>query len=228
LILNTSQPVGSQTVDVDYQVFDADSPTVDTALMAFVGGTRSFSKLVIPKTFTTSTAGKLGTGVPTGVLHRISWNAPVDLVGQNFANLAFEVIAKDDRAELGVHYVVIPPDSNNPAPLKISNKPVQEDDLADVWYWLLASGDSRVALSGGSVALTSAGISYVSGAPTPLTGTNLANYAHNGSVSTLQGRAFVYKMINCRPVTAAEKTRALAGKYNLNAVSDYSVVSLVP
>jgi hypothetical protein len=191
------------------------------------GGTRSFSKLVVPKTFTASTAGKLGAGVPTGVPHRVSWNAPADLVGQTFANLAFEVIAKDDRSELGVHYVVIPPDANNPAPLRISNKPVQDNDLADVWYWLLASGDPRVALSGGSVALTSAGQTYVSGAPTPLTGTNVANVAHNGTVSTLQGRAFVYKMVNCRPVTAAEKTRALAGKYNLNSVTDNSVVSLL-
>jgi hypothetical protein len=227
VVLAASQPAGSQTVDIDYQVSDSDSASVSAALMAFVGGTRSFSKLVVPKTFTSSTAGKLGAGVPTGVPHRVSWNAPADLVGQTFANLAFEVIAKDDRSELGVHYVVIPPDANNPAPLRISNKPVQDDDLADVWYWLLASGDPRVALSGGSVALTSAGQTYVSGAPTPLTGTNIANVAHNGTASTLQGRAFVYKMVNCRPVTAAEKTRALAGKYNLNSVTDNSVVSLL-
>jgi hypothetical protein len=227
VVLGASQPSGSQTVDIDYQVSDSDSASVSAALMAFVGGTRSFSRLVVPKTFTASTAGKLGAGVPTGVPHRVSWNAPADLAGQTFANLAFEVIAKDDRSELGVHYVVIPPDANNPTPLRISNKPVQEDDLADVWYWLLASGDSRVSLSGGSVALTAAGQSYVSGAPTPLTGTNVANVAHNGTVSTLQGRAFVYKMVNCRPVTAVEKTRALAGKYNLNSVTDNSVVSLL-
>ncbi len=227
VVLGASQPAGSQTVDIDYQVSDSDSASVSAAIMAFVGGTRSFSRLVVPKTFTSSTTGKLGAGVPTGVPHRVSWNAPADLAGQTFANLAFEVIAKDDRSELGVHYVVIPPDANNPTSLRISNKPVQEDDLADVWYWLLASGDSRVSLSGGSVALTVAGQSYVSGAPTPLTGTNVANVAHNGTVSTLQGRAFVYKMVNCRPVTAAEKTRALAGKYNLNSVSDNSVVSLL-
>ncbi len=227
VVLGASQPAGSQTVDIDYQVSDSDSASVSAALMAFVGGTRSFSKLVVPKTFTASTTGKLGAGVPTGVPHRVSWNAPADLVGQTFANLAFEVIAKDDRSELGVHYVVIPLDANNPTALRISNKPVQEDDLADVWYWLLASGDPRVSLSGGSVALTSAGQTYVSGAPTPLTGTNVANVAHNGTVSTLQGRAFVYKMVNCRPVTAAEKTRALAGKYNLNSVTDNSVVSLL-
>lgn len=228
VILSVSQPNGSQTVDIDYRVNDVDSPTVETALMGFIGGTRSFAKLVVPKTFVDSTAGKLGPGVATGGTIRVSWNAPADLSGQSFTNLAFEVIAKDDRAEVGVHYVTLPADSTYPQPLKISNKPVQEDDLADLWYWLLAKGDSRVALSGGSVALTAAGQSYVSGAPTPLTGTNLANIAHNGTVSTLQGRAFAYKLMNCRPVTAAEKTRAAAGKFNLNSVTDNSVVNLLP
>jgi hypothetical protein len=197
-------------------------------MVAFTGGTRSLSCLVLPKTFPSGKTGVLGTGVPTGIQKRVSWDAAPDIPGLNFTTLAFEILAKDDRELVGVHYVTIPPDSTNPSSLKISNSPVSDADLFDLWLWLLSQGDTRIALSAGKVLLTAAGQAFISGAPPLLSGTSVANTAHNGTVTTTQGRQFAYKLMNCRPITAAEKARAQAGNYKLSSVTDNSVISLAP
>jgi hypothetical protein len=199
---------------------------------------------------------------------------------------------------MGVHLVTLPNDAQNPSALKISNKPIDEESLTDLWLWLLAKGDPRVEVIGNTVALTAQGQAFLTGAPTPISGTapassvaagtmtiatgsptvtvastemfkpgmrvsgtgipanstivsvtNLTTFVmsanatansttatltigwdavHNGSVTTTSGRAFACKMMNWRPVTAAEKTRATGGKFNLSSVTDNSVVSLQP
>ena len=227
-VLKVSQQAGSSVVDVDFTVTDNDSPAVDTAMVTFVGGSRTWSTLVVPKTFPTSSSGVLGAGVPTGVPLRASWNAAADMPGQNFTSLAFEILAKDDRDYVGVHYVTIPADGFNPAALKVSNSPVADADLWDLWLWLLAKGDTRLSVASGKVTLTTEGQTYISGAPALLSGTSLANTVHNGTLTTTQGRQFAYKLLNCRPITAPEKVRALGGNYKLSSVTDYSVISLAP
>jgi hypothetical protein len=248
-------------VDIDFLVLDSDSSTVDIGLVALVGGSRSWSSLVIPKKFTAMTPASGATGVAepltsgtlasgalagfvsTGKPYRVSWNAGEDMPGTNFASLSFGVIARDNRPEIGVHYVTIPAESGA-STFKISSKPVQENDLSDLWMWLVARGDSRVAVSGNKVILTAAGQSYISGAPLPnataapnfyiLNGETqvgtpfISGVVHDGTSTTVQGRAFAYKLINCRPVSPAEKVRAQAGRFNLTSVTDNSVVSLAP
>ena len=228
VILKVSQQPGKTVVDIDYQVNAPGTASVETAIAAFKGGTRSWDNLVIPKTFSGSTAGVLGTNVPTGTKLRVSWDAAPDMLGQNFASMAFEVLAKDDRNLVGVHYAVIPANATNPAPLKISNKPIADNDLWDMFLWLLLKGDSRLSISMTKIMLTTAGQTYISGAPPLLSGTSVANTVHNGSWFTTQGRQFAYKYLNCRPVTAAEKTRVNAGNFGLGSVSDNSVISLDP
>jgi NHL repeat len=228
LVLKVSQQPGSTVVDIDYQVNAPGTATLETAIAAFVGGARTWDKLVVPKTFSGSTTGVIGTGVPTGTKVRVSWDAAVDMPGQAFASMAFEVLARDDRDLVGVHYAIIPADATNPAPLKISNKPVQDSDIWDMLLWLLLKGDSRLSVSTTKVMLTVAGQAYIAGAPSLVSGTSLANTAHNGSLVTTQGRQFAYKYLNCRPITAAEKTRALAGNFGLNSVTENSVISLAP
>jgi hypothetical protein len=262
-VLNVSQTSGSKVVDIDFNVSDSDSSTVDIGLVALVGGTRSWSSLVVPKKFSAMTpasgslsfsgtlssgtlaSGSLAGSVSTGKPYRVSWNAAADMPGTSFASLSFGIIARDGRPEIGVHYVSIPA-GPGAAAFKISSKPVQEKDLSDLWMWLLARGDSRVAVSGNKVILTAAGQSYIDGAPLPnatptpspprydvngerAVGTpSISGVAHDGTSTTVQGRAFAYKLINCRPVTAAEKARAQAGRFNLTSADDNSVVSLVP
>jgi hypothetical protein len=254
-VLNVSQAPGSKVVDIDFRVLDSDSPTVDIGLVALVNGTRSWSTLVIPKTFAgmtpvsgalsfsgtlnsgTLASGSLSRSVNTGIPYRVSWNASADMPKTNFASLSFGVIARDARPEIGVHYVTIPAQTGASA-FKISSKPVQENDLYDLWLWLLARGDSRVAVSGNTVILTASGRSYISGAPLPSTTWTQSNpdnatpfidgVVHNGTLTTVQGRALAYKLINCRPVTYAEKTRVQAGRFNITAVNDNFVVGNDP
>jgi hypothetical protein len=260
-VLNVSQASGSKVVDIDFLVLDSDSSTVEIGLVALVGGSRSWSSLVIPKKFTAMTPASGATGVAepltsgtlasgalagfvsTGKPYRVSWNAGEDMPGTNFASLSFGVIARDNRPEIGVHYVTIPAESGA-STFKISSKPVQENDLSDLWMWLVARGDSRVAVSGNKVILTAAGQFYISGAPLPnATATSnfyilngetqvgtpfISGVVHDGTSTTVQGRAFAYKLINCRPVSPAERVRAQAGRFNLTSVTDNSVVSLAP
>jgi hypothetical protein len=298
VVTNVSQQSGSAVLEIEFRVRDTDSPTVETALVGFVNGTRSWQNLVVPKTYVAPVTGILGTVTPDGTPRKVRWDAGADMPGLSFATMTFEVLAKDERPEMGVHLVSVPSDAQNPAVLKISNRQIEEESLTDLWLWLLAKGDPRVFVVGNSVALTSVGETFVSGAPLPISGPEpnfggqvtglrttsgsptvtvsstialragvaisgsgipanarvdavlsstqftmsanasstaaweILNYSgrmvHNGVSSTTLGRAFAYKVMNWRPVTAAEKTRATAGKYNITSVGDNSIVPLVP
>lgn len=204
-----------------------------------------------------SSTGVLGAGVQTGVQNTVSWDVSKDLPGLSFASLSFEVLAKDDRPEIGVHFVTIPGDSSNTTTtttgntttttggdLKISNRPIDEAELSDLWVWLLANRDPRIAIAGNSIIFTQAGLDYIANAPTiydastPDTTTTVATGGTGGAdggwtsgywgATTNRGRAFAYKLMNYRPVTAAEVTRANAGRFNLTSVDHYSAVNLAP
>ena len=226
VVTKVSQVPGSKVVDINFKVSDTDSASVTTSLAAFTDGSVSWDKLVIPKTFIGAVSGRLGAGVLAGGTYSVSWDAAVDLPGKNFATLSFRIMAKDERPEIGVHYVTIPADATNASPLKISNAPMGETELWDLWLWLLATGDSRVAISGNSVLLTAAGQAFIADAPLPTSGTFISNVAHTGSSSTRQGRAFACKLLGCRPATAVEVTRANAGRFNLSGGANFNSVVL--
>lgn len=196
-----------------------------------------------------SSAGVLGAGVQAGTQNTVSWDVSKDLPGLSFASLSFEVLAKDDRPEIGVHFVTIPGDSSatnsqTTGDLKISNRPIDEAELSDLWVWLLANRDPRIAISGNSIVFTQAGLDYVANAPTiydasnPDTTMTVATGGTGGAdggwtwdnwgSTTNRGRAFAYKLMNYRPVTAAEVTRANSGRFNLSSVDHYSAVNLAP
>ncbi len=201
-----------------------------------------------------SSTGVLGAGVQTGTQNSVSWDVSKDLPGLSFASLSFEVLAKDDRPEIGVHFVTIPGDfsttttgnttTTTGSDLKISNRPIDEAELSDLWVWLLANRDPRIAISGNSIVFTQAGLDYIANAPaiydasTPDTTTTVATGGSGGAdggwtwnywgATTNRGRAFAYKLMNYRPVTAAEVTRASAGRFNLTSVDHYSAVNLAP
>lgn len=81
---------------------------------------------------------KYSPAVTPSLITAASWNLAADLPNTPYANMAFEVLARDDRALVGVHFVTIPSDNANPQPLTVSNRPVLEADLFDFWLWLLA------------------------------------------------------------------------------------------
>lgn len=187
-------------------------------------------------------SGSLGAGVQTGTVQTVKWDVAQDMPGMSFASLSFEIIAKAAGPEIGAHFITIPSDSTNASDLRISNRPIDESDLGDLWLWLLANRDPRLAISGNSVIMTQAGLDYISDAPriNDSDATDTSNIAHTGGTggangdwnnwgnTTDRGRAFAYKYLNYRPVTGSDITRANAGRYNLNTVNNYSAVNLAP
>ena len=136
--LNVSQRSGTNYLDITYRVNDADSPTVQTALIGFVDGGNDLSKVIVPKTFVGNTVGKLGQNVPTGQNHTVTWNAGVDW-NVGFGQLEMAVLAKDDRNLLNLHFLTLPATDSNSTELKINRSPITDNDLLNVWYWLLAT-----------------------------------------------------------------------------------------
>ena len=178
-------------VDIDYSVTDADSAAVTTALVAYRGGSALIKDLVPLRSdaFVESTAVKVGAGVPTGAVHRVTWN-PAG-AGLSSGDLVFEVLARDDRPNLlDIDYVTLP---TTPA-LTISRTPLLNSDLKTVWAWLLANGDP---------ALTRGADGEIAGPGGVFTST-----AGTETATTVAGRAWLFSRMGVREATTEEVQRA--------------------
>jgi DNA-binding beta-propeller fold protein YncE len=152
-ILKQARRPGTTLVDIDYVVKDSDSTNVATGILAFKDGGNDLGSIIPMKTFVEGTAAKLGSNIPVGVTNRLTWNAGQDWA-TNFGNIQFQVMAKDSRQLLNVDFINIPAVTNavaTNAPLTISRCPLNDTDFLQAWYWLVASGDPSVKLSGSSL-----------------------------------------------------------------------------
>ena len=122
---------------------DADSSSVQAALLGFIDGGNNLSKLIIPRTFVGSTAGKLDANVTTNQNHTVTWNAGADW-NVGFGDLEMAVLAKDDRDLLNLHFLTLPATDSNSTELKINRSPLTDADLLNLWYWQLATGDASI------------------------------------------------------------------------------------
>jgi len=162
--------------------------------------------------------------VPPLSITNASWNLAADLPGTPYANMTFEVLARDDRSLVGAHFVTIPADGANPQPLTVSNRPVQESDLFDFWLWLLAKKDPRITRQGNTVVMTPAGQTFGTNIPSPYSGIlGDPNVLHDGNSTTIMGFAFACKALGYRPVTSQEVTRVNSGQF-VNSIGYNSVV----
>ena len=50
-VVEVSQRAGTNYMDITYRINDADSPTVEAAILGFIDGGDDLSKVIIPKTF---------------------------------------------------------------------------------------------------------------------------------------------------------------------------------
>ena len=142
-LLNVSQAFGSTNLEVSYKVTDGDSPTVTTGMLGFKNGNDSLSSLIVPKTFVGNTAGQLGTNIDVNQSKSVTWDLAADWNG-TVGTIAVEILAKDDRDLLDMHFVEIPADSSNSTALTINRFPLTDEDFKSAWYWLLANGDSGI------------------------------------------------------------------------------------
>lgn len=195
LVLNCSQRPVTPYLDVDYTVWDRDSPTVTVAFAAFQNGTNSLKNFIKVNTFEDGTAAFVGTNIAANVTNRVCWNVAADLQA-DYVSLKVSVMAKDERGLLAVDYISLPASGTNAA-LTISRSPISQADMLPLWFWLLARNDSDLTLSQGKV--YGVGGAYA--------GVVLADQV----TTTAAGRGYLFQRLGVREATVAELSRARTG-----------------
>ena len=210
IVLAAAQRSGTSWLDIDYQVTDADSPTVTTATLAFQNGGTTLNEAVVMSTFQEGTGANVGANQTTGVPHHLTWNMAADW-SVDFAQVQVEALAKDSRNLLGIHWITVPASGPNPA-IQVSAAPISDAVLLDVWFWLVVTHQTGIGLSNGTI----------SGTANPYKGATLAS----GSLTTAAGRQYLYGLMNVRAITEGEITQAQGGNYGFSSVDTNSVVKL--
>ena len=185
---------GSSNIDIKFRITDADSSKVKAGLLAFVDGGNDLSKVIVPKTFVGSVAGKLDENTTTGVTHTVTWNAQADW-NVTYGNIELAVVAQDDRDLMNLHFLTLPGTDNNSTELKINRSPLSNTDLLNAWYTLLALGDSGIEIDNGTVIEPISSTLLTGFNPTSLSGLKLwldaTDVDGDGSADTLVNDANV-------------------------------------
>ena len=210
VIPQSKQRIGTTLVDIDYKVLDGDSSTVQVAMLAFKDGNNDLGQIVKMTAIVENTLTNLGFGIKPNQTHRVTWDAAIDW-NVGFGNIQFEILAKDERGLLPIHFITVPASGANPA-LTLSHQPVTDVDLLSLWYWLIATSDSA--------------ISFVNGQVKGVGGAFDGQVLATGSSTTTAGRNFLFQRLNLRIPTSAEITRAQSGRYGFGSVSANSVAKL--
>ncbi len=183
----------SPIVDIDYRVTDMDDETVTSAMLIFTNTTQTLANCLRFPTYIEGTSGNLGSNIAANITHRLTWNAGADW-STSLGSFRVAVLAKDSREKLlDIHYLDLPAEYGMPA-LRISRSPLIESDFAQVWWWLLATGDSGIRLTSGKV--------YGQG------GSHDGTQLWDGTTTSAAGRSYLLETMGLRQVTAAELTWA--------------------
>jgi len=191
-VIRNCQRLGSSILDIDYIVEDDDIPTVTVYALAFTNDTPSFVSCLPINSFVEGTEANIGTNITVGVTNRISWEVGADW-HVNYGDLRIAILAKDDRELLDIHWLHLPAVESNPA-LTINRYPVTENDLLNLWFWVIASGNTAVNLAGGQV--------------TGVGGGDDGELLASDAGTTTRGREFLFDMLGCHEATAAELVQA--------------------
>lgn len=194
----------STLMDVVYRVNDPDDSTVKVRALAFIDGSRSFTSILRPSVFVEGTGTNLGDAIPANTNHTLTWDVAADW-DIDLGQAKFEILCLDNRGLLGFDWISIPATNGQPALTISQNTPVANKVL-DALFWLYASGDSGVSLTGGVLRATPA--SGVFG------GVGLAN----GSVPQGYAVPYLLRRMDLDPASSAElayaQTTARAGLSN--------------
>ena len=210
-IVRVGQRTNSSLVDIDFAVLDADSSIVQVAPLAFLNGGSGLDSVVPMTIFAENTATNLGTNVTANTTHRIVWDSTEGVA--SFANLQFEMLANDGRGLLGFHFITLP-DQLGGTNVSIGSMPVMNEDMLNLWFWLVAIRDQSILFTNGVV-------KAVGGA---FAGQSLAS----GTTTTDAGRFFLYEKLHVRQITYPELIKAQNGNYGFRPgyVDNNSVVKL--
>lgn len=189
---SVAQRVNTTSLDIDYRISDRDDATVDVAALALIGGDENLNNVVPIRTLLEGTGGNIGSSIAANATHRLTWNAGADW-GVDFGTVTINIFAKDSRQGLmDLHLLHMPFEGGES--LVINRYPIFHSDLLNVWYWLLANGDARIALASGEIRGVGGGFD----------GDLLAS----GTNTTQRGREFLFGLMGVREATAQELTKA--------------------
>jgi len=124
------------------------------------------TKVIVPKTFVGSVAGKLDENTTTGVVHTVTWDAKADW-GVTYGNVEVAVVAQDDRDLMNFHFLTLQGTETNSTELKISRSPVNNPDFLNAWYTLLALGDEGIVWTSDSKIKGTPSVPQIDGNFTP-------------------------------------------------------------
>jgi hypothetical protein len=207
-VIKVAQRSASTLLDIDYKVVDPDSATADVAVLGFQNGGETLAQVLRIATLVENTSTHVGPGQATNTVKRLTWNAAADW-SSTFGDIQIEVLAKDQRDLLGIHWITAPP-SGAVASFSASAKPVEDADLLSLWFWLIAKGDPAISLVNGEV-------KGVGGA---FNGQTLAS----GIATTAQGRPFLFGRLGVRAITTPELSVLQAGNYGFSSSSANTIV----
>ena len=142
-VLSVKQVDNTNHLEISFRINDADSSYVNAKMLGFIDGGNDLSKVIVPKTFVGSIAGKLDANVSTNQDHNVTWNVGADW-SVGYGELEVAILAKDDRDLLNLHFLPLPATDSNSTELQISRSPLTNTDLLNVWYWLLANEDAGI------------------------------------------------------------------------------------
>ena len=142
-VLSVAQAANTNHLEISFRINDADSSHVNAKMLGFIDGGNDLSKVIVPKTFVGSIAGKLDANVSTNQDHNVTWNVGADW-SVGYGELEIAILAKDDRDLLNLHLLTLPATDSNSTELQISRSPLTNTDLLNVWYWLLANDDAGI------------------------------------------------------------------------------------
>ena len=150
-VLSVVQREGTNLLDINFTINDSNDSKVEAGMLAFVDGGNDLSKVIIPSVFSGSIVGKLDDNVSTNQEHSVAWNVGEDW-SAGFGELQVEILAKDSRNLLDLHFLSLPVGGDgNASNLIINRSPLTDADFLSVWYWLLATGDTGIELLGSSI-----------------------------------------------------------------------------
>ena len=145
-IRGISQRAGTNIIDLDFEILDADDSNATVGVLAAVNGDFSNpAQWILPTAWVDYTEDKIGTPIETNVVHRVSWEVKGDWVEQT-GTLHFEVLAQDARRSqpVDLHFLELPLAGGS---LTISRSPVKADGMVNHYKHQLAMGAGGLSLT---------------------------------------------------------------------------------
>ena len=149
-IRSVSQRAGTNIIDLDVEIIDADDNNATLGILAAIDGDfNNPNKWIIPQAWAEYTGDKIGVPISTNQVHRFSWNVKQDGAEQT-GSLQFEVFSQSaSRAKpIDVHYLTLPLSDGN---LTISRSPIKDPEMVNYLKYLLVSKQGGLSLSGGKI-----------------------------------------------------------------------------